>query len=81
MRTAPMPANQGRGLEPVDARHVDVQQDDGKLVLQYEAQRFFPGARADDVLAQFIQDRSKDDMLFMQVVDHQDVDFFLCAKL
>ena len=45
-------ANQGGRLEAVHFRHVDVEQDDGEVVLQQTAQGLAPGGRLDDVLAE-----------------------------
>jgi len=59
----------------------DVQQDHRELHLQDVAQRLLPRPGADDVLLQFVQDGAEDDMLFRQVVHHQDVDFLLCPLL
>ena len=60
-------------LEAVHVRHVDVEQDDGELLLEHLLQRLLAGAGGDDVLPQLLEDRAEDDMLVRQVVDDQDV--------
>ena len=68
-----------RRLEPVESRHVDVEQDDGELPPQELPQGLAPGARADDVLAQLRQDHRQRQQLVRAVVDSQDADAFLAA--
>ena len=70
-------ADERGGLEAVHAGHVDVEQDDGELVVEQCAQRLAAGVGADDVLAQLLEDRFERQQLLGLVVDEQDVD--LCV--
>jgi hypothetical protein len=65
-------ADQPGSLEPVHARHPHVEQDDGELVLQDQAQRF--GARAGDheILPERLQHLLQRIQTVRLVVDEQD---------
>ena len=71
-RTLPF-ANQGGGLEAVHLRHLDVQQDDRKVVVQELAQSFLAGRRLDQILSQILQDRFQGEQIRRTVVDQQDL--------
>ena len=70
-------ADQAGRLQAVDVRHVHIEQDHREFLLQDVAQRLLARTRTDDVLAQLVQDASENDVLFREVVDHQDVDLLL----
>ena len=64
------------GLEAVDVRHVDVEQDDGELAREHLAQRLRARAHHHQVLLELLEDRPEDEQLLRQIVDDQDVGFF-----
>ena len=66
-------ADERRCLVAIDPGHVDVEQDDGKLLLQNAAQGLAAGARRDDVLLQLLKDRSHHEQLLGEIVHDQDV--------
>ena len=67
------PADQAGGLEAVELRHVDVEQDHRELVTQERAQRLVPGARGRHLHAEVRQDRLERQQLVGAVVDQQHV--------
>src|SRR5207244_3339014 len=67
-------ADQGGGLEAVYIRHLNVEKDHGKLVVQEVLERFAAGGRLDQVLAEVAEDRLQGDQVLGAVVDQQDVD-------
>ena len=72
LRAGP-PADQAGGLEAVELRHVDVEQDHRELVAQERAQRLVPGARGGHLHADVRQDRLERQQLVGAVVDQQHV--------
>ena len=66
-------ANQRRRLEAVEPWHVDVEQDQREIALQYLAQRLVTGRRRVQVLVEFLEQRPVDQQLVRPVVDDEDV--------
>ena len=69
------------GLQAVDVRHVDVEQDDGELAREHLAQRLRARAHHHQVLLELLEDRPEDEQLLRQIVDDQDVGFFFAHRL
>ena len=69
---APRADELGR-LEPVHARHVHVEQDHRRLIVEEPAQRLLARRGSDDVLVELLEDGAEDDALVEPVVDDQDV--------
>ena len=67
-------ADHGGELEAVDLRHDHVDQDDGDVGLEQDAERLVWGARLDQVLAQLAQYDFVAEQFGRLVVDQQDVD-------
>ena len=63
--------DQLRGLEAVHARHLDVEQDHGVLVVEQASQRLFARLDADELLAQRLEDRLERQQVLRPVVDQQ----------
>jgi hypothetical protein len=61
-----------RRLQPVDAGHLDVHQDDRELLLEERPQRLLARVRAHEALAERAQDRLQRDEVRRVIVDHQD---------
>ena len=70
----PLP-NQFRGFEAVHTGHVNVQQDDGEILLQKTFERLAPVSCFDNVLAQFKQNGFVGHQLSGLIVHKQNVDF------
>ena len=60
------------GFQTVHSGHVDVEENDGEVVLEHALERVAPGLRDDDVLVQLFQDRLQREELVRAVVDDQD---------
>ena len=72
------PADQVGGLEPVHARHLDVHQDDGEVVVEHPPQRLEPRAGAGRGSAPSRAERRlQDEEVVGRVVDQEDVDLGL----
>ena len=71
---ARMLADHGGQLEAVEARHDDVDQHDGDVGLEQDAERLVRRAGLDQVLAQFAENDLVGEQLGGLVVDQQDVD-------
>ena len=70
----PFPAaNQLGRLQAVHSRHVDVEEDDGELVLQHLPERLLARIRGDEVLAELLENRAVDDVLVGAIVDEKNV--------
>jgi hypothetical protein len=65
--------DQSRSLEPVENRHLDVEQDDGDLVAQQLAQRVLTRVRGEKRLLERLEDRLECEQILRPVVDEQDV--------
>jgi hypothetical protein len=73
--------DQRSGLEPVEARHQDVEQDAGELLVQQQrAQRLLSGASVNEVLPEGLEDRLERDQVLLDVVDEQQVDALLVHR-
>ena len=70
---APALANKRRGLEAVHVRHVDVEENDGKVLVQQAPQGFAAGLGRDDVLPELLEHDFHGQKFFRQVVDNQNV--------
>ena len=66
--------DQPRGLEAVDPRHLNVEQDDGEVVEEELAQRLVPRVRPDQRLAERLEDRLQREQVLRPIVDEQDLD-------
>jgi hypothetical protein len=77
VRRALAAADQGRRLEPVEAGHVDVEQDQREVAREDVPQRLLTGGRGEDVLAKVLEDRLDHEQLVRAVVDYEDVGFHL----
>ena len=71
------PADQRRGLEPVHARHLDVEQDDGEVPVEQPLQRLGAGLGPDQVLAEVGEDGLQGEEVLRAIVDHEDVDLVI----
>ena len=71
-RPAPF-ADQGRGLEAVHPRHVDVEQDDREVALEHLLQRLLARCGGEQILAEVLEDRPVDQQLVGPIVDDQDI--------
>ena len=60
------------GLEAVHARHLNVEQDHGVLVVEQAPQRLFARLDADELLAERLEDRLEREEVLRPVVDEQD---------
>ena len=69
-------AYQGGRFKAVHVGHVDIEQDDGEVVLQDLLERLGARVRKHQLLAQFFQNHLVDQELFSQVVDNQDLGLF-----
>ena len=67
------PANPLGRFKPVQALHVDIEQDDGKFALLHEAEGFLPGPGKHQLVAQVIENRFQGQQIFALVIDQQDV--------
>ena len=72
-------ADQLGGLEAVQPRHLDVEQDHREVVAQQCAQRLVAGARLDQAAAQRCQHGLQRDEVLLAVVDEQDRAVSHCA--
>src|SRR5262245_31984179 len=68
-------SNQRRSLEAVHFRHVDVGQNDGKVLVQQSPQRFRATARANNGLLELVQHDSNGQQLLGHVVNYENLDF------
>ena len=68
-------------VEPVETRHLDVEQDAREVVVEQRPERLLAGLRADEVLAERLEDRSQGDEVLLAVVDEQQVDDRLRAHV
>jgi hypothetical protein len=69
----PLPAlDVRRGLEPVHARHLHVEQDDRVVVGKQRLESLLAGGRADQRLAEGDEDRLEREQVLRPVVDEQD---------
>ena len=64
-------ADQPRGLVAVHAGHVQVQQDDGELLGEQQAQRFLAGAGHDKFMTQHLQRLGGGEGVALVVVDDE----------
>jgi len=80
VRRALAAADQGRRLEPVEARHVDVEQDQREVAREDVAQRLLAGRRREDVLAEILEDRLDDQQFVRAVVYDQYIRFHLIVE-
>ena len=69
------------GVEPVETRHLDVEQDAREVLVEERPERLLAGARADEVLIERLQDRAQGDEVLLAVVDEQQVDDRLRAHV
>ena len=68
----PLPLlDQLRGLEPVHARHLDVEQDRRELLVQQPPQRLLARVGADEVGVERLEDRLQGEQVLGAVVDEQ----------
>jgi hypothetical protein len=65
-------ADQCRRLKSIEPRHIDVQQDNCKLLVQHLLERLFSRASHDDLFPQFIEYRPIDQDLLGQIVHDED---------
>jgi hypothetical protein len=65
--------DQARGLEAVDPRHLNVEQDDGEVVEEELAQRLVARVRPDQRLIERLEDRLQREQVLRPVVDQQDL--------
>src|SRR6266702_5397069 len=70
--TVAVPTNERGRFEPVDVRHVDVQQDDGKRAFQNALQGLRAGSRLNDLGINVIQQAAVDQQLLWKVINYQD---------
>src|SRR5437660_7956091 len=68
-------ANQRRGLKTIHPRHMHVEQDDSKVLLQHTAKSLSAGIGLDQILSQFGQDGLQSQETLWTVVYQQDVGF------
>jgi hypothetical protein len=68
------PLDQLRGLEAVEPRHLDVEEDARKLLLQQCPQCFLSRPGADQVLPERLQDRLEREEVLVDVVDEEETD-------
>jgi hypothetical protein len=66
-------------LKAVHIRHAHVHQDHGDIVSEKIFQRLAAGSRCNQVLSQSGKDRFVGEKLCWIVVNHQNVDFIVCA--
>ena len=67
-------------LEPVHARHQNVEQNDGKLIVEEPLQRLRSRAGLDEVLPQPFQSRFEREQVIRLVVDQQDVHLVIAIR-
>ena len=67
-----MAADKRGGLEPVDVRHVDIEQDDRKGTLEDLLESLGARMRLDDLRVDIAQQRRVDQQLLWQVIDDED---------
>ena len=65
------PLDQLSRLEPVQPRHLDVEQDRGELFLEQVPERLLAGPRADELLAERLEERLEREQVLGPVVDQQ----------
>jgi hypothetical protein len=66
-------ANQCRRLEPIETGHIDIEENHCEIPLQHLLQRMLARRRGDEVLPEILQNRPKDDLLVVPVVDDEDI--------
>ena len=66
-------ADQGGSLQPIHARHVDVEQDDREVALKDLFQRLLARCGGEQILAEVLEDRPVDQQLVGPIVDDQDI--------
>ena len=71
---ARMIVNHRGGLEPIHARHADVQQDDREVALHQQLERFESGARGHEVLSEPAEDGFVGQQPRGLIVDQQNID-------
>ncbi len=81
VRRAGAATDESGGLEAVELRHADVEQDHRELLAQQRAQRFGAGVRGDDAVVAVGEDRFEREQLVGAVVDQQHVDRRRRARL
>ena len=60
-------------FEPVETRHLRIEQDHGDLLCEETAKRLLTRVREDEVFSERLEDRSQCDEVLHAVVDEQDV--------
>ena len=73
VRGAAATADQGRGLESVQAGHVDVEEDGREIPIQHLLQRLLAGSSGKQVLPDILQNRQVDEQLIGPIVDDQEI--------
>ena len=76
-------ADQGRGFEPVHARHVDVEQNDREIAFEHLFQCLLAGFGGEKPLPEILEDGLVDEKLVRAVIDDENVgpDVVLCPVL
>ena len=59
--------------KPSRSGHLDVEQDEGEVVVQELAQRLLARVRADELLPERLQDRRQREQVLVPVVDEEDL--------
>ena len=61
------------GLEPVQPRHLDVEQDRGELCLEQVPERLLARSSADELLAERLEERLEREQVLGPVVDQEEL--------
>jgi hypothetical protein len=64
-------ADESRGLQPVHARHVDVEQHHGEIPVEQALQRLLARAHGDEIVTEVLEYGAHDQQVFRPVVDNQ----------
>jgi len=67
-----VPLDLRRGLEPVHARHDDIEQDDREVVVEQRLQRLLTGSDRHQDLVQRSQDRVQRDQVLHPIINQKD---------
>src|SRR3981081_4085841 len=73
VRRSAAATDQGRGLETVQAGHVDIQQDGRKVPIEHLLQRLLTGSGGEQGLTDILHNGLVDKQLIRPIVDDQDI--------
>src|ERR1051326_3507811 len=75
-RTRPLPDQRGR-LKPVHPRHVYIEKNDGEILLQETAKRFFSRGGAHQIFVKLRKNRLMDKQFIRPIIDDENIDLLV----